>query len=236
MFGYHPARSGPPMRLLLVDDDSKLRRFVQSGLRECGFECETAANAEEARALITRPESFDLVLLDVLMPGQDGWQFIEELRRGGDQTPVIFLTAAAGVDERVRGLRLGADDYVSKPFELRELLARIEAVLRRRDILPPLVVGDLRLDRAHRVLERGGQRIDTSPREFEVLQALFEARGEVLSRGELLRNVWGIEFDPETNVVEVAIARLRKRLGNEGRTRIETVSEKGYRLKAGEPQ
>lgn len=222
------------MRILLVDDDPKLRRFVQRGLVEHGFACDTAADAVEARALLGRGIPYDLVLLDVLMPGVDGWRFIEELRASGDATPVIFLTAAAGVDERVRGLRLGADDYVSKPFELRELLARIEAVLRRRDTLPPLVAGDLRLDRAHRVLERDGRRVETSPREFELLQALVEARGEVLSRAELLRRVWGIEFDPETNVVEVAIARLRRRLGSAGRARIETVTGQGYRIEAGE--
>ncbi len=221
------------MRILLVDDDPKLRRYVQRGLEEHGLACETAADAAEARTCVARGGPFDLLLLDVLMPGEDGWRLLEELRAGGDPTPVIFLTAVAGVDDRVRGLRLGADDYVSKPFELRELLARIEAVLRRRDALLPLVVGDLRLDRAHRVLERDGQRIETSPREFELLQALAEARGEVLSRAELLRRVWGIGFDPETNVVEVAIARLRRRLRSGGRAHIETVTGKGYRLSAG---
>lgn len=225
---------GPPLKLLVVDDDAKLRGLMRRGLTESGFGCEVAADAEEALRLLAQEGPFDLMLLDVLMPGRDGWQLLQDLRGAGDLTPVIFLTALHAVDERVRGLRLGADDYIIKPFELRELLARIEAVLRRRDSVPPLEVGDLSLDRAHRTVTRGGQRIEVSPREFEVLQALAEARGAVLSRAELLRRVWGIEFDPQTNVVEVAVARLRRKLGGAGRARIETVTGQGYRLRAGE--
>ena len=220
------------MKLLVVDDDPKLRGYMERGLSDSGIECATAGDADEAAVLLEERGPFDAILLDVMMPGRDGWEFLEELRRGGDETPVLFLTARHAVEERVKGLRLGADDYIIKPFELRELLARVEAVTRRRDAVPCLEVADLRIDRAHRVVERGGLRVETSPREFEVLQALAEARGGVLSRAELLRRVWGITFDPETNVVDVAVARLRRKLGPAGRARIETVVGRGYRLVA----
>jgi len=143
---------------------------------------------------------------------------------------VIFVTARRGVEDRVKGLRTGADDYLLKPFEFDELLARIEAVARRRAAVPVLVFGDLRIDVARRIVERAGERIDLSPKEFDLLRMLAEAKGRTVSRTELLNVVWGIRFDPETNVVDALVARLRRRVDRRGTPMIETVIGEGYRL------
>ncbi len=224
------------MRLLVVDDDPKFRGYMQRGLVDCGYECRTAADAEEAERLLvgTDAEPFDLILLDVMMPGRSGWELLDDLRRNGLSTPVIFLTARHAVEERVKGLRLGADDYVIKPFEFAELLARIEVVARRAGALAVLEAGPLRVDVAHRTVEYDGLRIEVSPREFELLHALLEADGRTLSRAELLERIWGIGFDPETNVVDVLVARVRRKLGPRGRGLVETVVGEGYRLRAPE--
>lgn len=224
-------RRALPERVLVIDDDPKLRGYIRQGLEESGVACRTAASAEEAaRELAESPGAFDLFLLDVMMPGRSGWEMLAELRAGGDQTPVIFLTARQGVEDRVRGLQLGADDYVIKPFELRELLARMEAVHRRRRPLSVLEVADLRIDLARRVVERGGERIEMSPREFDLLHALARAPGRVMSRAELLKEAWGIDFDPGTNLVDVQVARLRRKLHRAGPPVIHTVIGEGYRL------
>jgi len=170
------------------------------------------------------------MLLDISMPEQSGWEFLEELREAGEEIPVIFLTAHHTVEERVRGLRMGADDYVLKPFEGPELIARIEAVVRRRESLPVFTVGELRIDLGRRLVERGGERIEVSPREFDVLGELVQARGKILSKSDLLSRVWGMDFDPGTKVVEVQVARLRRKLGRNQPALIETVVGKGYRV------
>lgn len=218
------------MKVLVVDDDPKLRDTLRRGLAESGIECDLAADADEAAARVARNGPYALLLLDVMMPGRSGYEFLEALRAGGDETPVLFLTARNEVDDRVRGLRLGADDYVIKPFELRELLARMEAVLRRHEHVRKLEVGDVVLDPVHRTVVRRGERVELSPREFEVLLALAEAPGRVLSRAVLLQRVWGIEFDPGTNLVDVQVARLRRKLHRSGPPIIETVIGEGYRL------
>lgn len=222
----------PPVNLLLVDDDPKFRGFMQKGLRESGMSIETAASGEEATRLLEErgPGSFDLLLLDVMLPRSTGWDVLERLRKRGDPTPVIFLTARSAVEERVKGLSLGADDYVIKPFEFSELLARIEAVRRRHANSSTLVIGGLRMDLEHRVVDCRGVRIEMSPREFELLLTLARAKGRVLSRGELLKQVWGMEFDPRTNVVNVLIARLRRRLDAWLPGLIRTVVGEGYLL------
>ena len=221
------------MRLLVVDDDPKFRGFVRRGLTESGIDCATAGDASEALDVIADADagSFDLLLLDVMMPGRTGWELLEELRGKGIMTPVIFLTARHEVEERVKGLRLGADDYIIKPFEFSELLARVDAVLRRGAPVT-IEVADLRVDFSRRVAERGGRRIELSPREFGVLCALAKARGEPVSRKALLEDVWEIGFDPGTNVVEVSIARLRRKLELYGARMIATVAGEGYRLTA----
>jgi len=212
--------------LLIVDDDAKFRGYISRGLEESGIQCATAGDPDEAMLLLDE-QRFDLILLDVMMPGRSGWEFLEELRKDGDTTPVIFLTARQAVDERVKGLRLGADDYIIKPFEFSELLARIEAVVRRRPNLT-VALGDLKLDLSKRTVERAGRRIDVSPQEFDLLRVLVEARGRVLSRAELLRDVWNIDFDPGTNVVQVQVARLRRKLEASGGPLIQTVVGQGY--------
>jgi two-component system copper resistance phosphate regulon response regulator CusR len=220
------------MNLLLVDDDPKFRGFMQKGLQESGMRVDTAGSGEQALELLHgRPSgSFDLLLLDVMLPKSSGWDVLEQLRQGGDPTPVIFLTARSAVEERVKGLMLGADDYVIKPFEFSELLARIEAVRRRHANSTKLLVGDLSLDLERRVVECRGLRIEMSPREFELLLTLARAKGRVLSRSELLQAVWGMEFDPGTNVVNVLIARLRRRLEAWAPNLVRTVVGEGYLL------
>jgi two-component system copper resistance phosphate regulon response regulator CusR len=220
------------VHLLLVDDDPKFRNTIQRGLGESGMQVETAASGEAASELLRErgPGTFDLLLLDVMLPRSTGWDVLEELRRRGDQTPVIFLTARSAVEERVKGLMLGADDYVIKPFEFSELLARIEAVHRRHSRAANLVVGVLSLDLERRVVECRGVRIEMSPREFELLLALARAKGRVLTRSELLAKVWGMEFDPGTNVVNVLVARLRRRLDVWAPNLIRTVVGEGYVL------
>lgn len=220
------------MKILIVDDDPKLRGFVAKGLETHGIDSVSASDGAEALTVLERSVSDrpDLILLDVMMPGKSGMEFLEELRRRGHDLPVIFVTARRGVEDRVKGLRIGADDYVLKPFEFDELLARIEAVIRRRQSVPVFEFGDVRIDVARRIVERAGQRIDLSPKEFDLLRTLAEARGRVVSRTELLKVVWGITFDPETNVVDALVARLRRRIDRGGASLIDTVIGQGYRL------
>jgi two-component system copper resistance phosphate regulon response regulator CusR len=221
------------LRLLVVDDDPKLRSYLRQGIEENGIECHVAADAEQALAALRQETAFDLVLLDVMMPGRSGWDLLAELRSGGDETPVIFLTARNAVDERVKGLRLGADDYIIKPFAFSELMARIDAVVRRRRPERTLQIEDLGIDLDERRAWRGSRSIETSPREFELLRTLAEAQGQVLSRSQLLRSVWGIDFDTGTNVVEVLVARLRRKLDCSGTALLRTVPGEGYRLGPG---
>ena len=224
----------PGVQVLIVDDDPKLRAYVAEGLAACGIASRAVAGADEALALLQddAAPTPDVVLLDVMMPERDGWQVLEALRAAGRDVPVIFVTARRAVQDRIHGLRLGADDYILKPFEFDELLARIDAVLRRREGPRVLAAGELRLDLDARTAERQGRRLELSPREFDVLRVLLERRGRVVTRTELLERVWGIRFDPQTNVVDTAIARLRRRV-DRGRTPlIETVIGEGYRLAA----
>jgi two-component system OmpR family response regulator len=221
------------VKILIVDDDPKLRGFVSQGLAQHGIECLAAGDGEEAARVLaaagaTKP---DLILLDVMMPGRSGVEFLDDLRSHGSEIPVIFVTAKRAVEDRVKGLRTGADDYILKPFEFDELLARIEAVVRRRQSIPIFEIGDLRIDVGRRIVERGTERIELSPKEFDLLRTLAEGRGRTVSRQELLRVVWGINFDPETNVVDALVARLRRRLDRSGPPLVETVIGEGYRLR-----
>ena len=222
------------MRLLVVDDDPKFRSFVASGLEQSGNECETMPDGGAALERLSVPgkPGFDLILLDVMMPVKNGWEFLNEIRERGRETPVIFVTARDSVEERVKGLRLGADDYIIKPFAFEELLARIDSVVRRRKSLAPIEIGDLRLDLAHRSVVRAGLKVDLSPREFDLLRVLLTSPDKVFSRAELLLEVWGIDFDPGTNVVDVHVARLRRKIDSAGVPLIQTVRGEGYRLAA----
>lgn len=209
---------------------------MRKGLQESGLTVETVESAEEASRTLTEAGTgaFDLLLLDVMLPESTGWDLLEELRERGDPTPVIFVTARGAVEERVKGLRLGADDYVIKPFEFSELVARIEAVRRRHAAPSVLTVGPLNLDLERHAVTCRGVRIEMSPREFELLLTLVKARGRVLTRSELLKSVWGMEFDPGTNVVNVLIARLRRRLEAWLPDSIRTVVGEGYVLDVAE--
>ena len=216
--------------VLVVDDDSSLRRFVKAGLEDLGILTEAAANADEAEQVLAARPSINLMLLDVMMPGRSGWELLQQLREAGNEIPVIFLTARQEVDERIRGLKMGADDYMIKPFEFQELLARIEAVMRRQVNPTEFRVGDLKIDLPERIVERDGTQITTTDQEFRLLRVLVEAGGEVVSRADLLKKVWNMDFDPGTNILEVQIARLRRKIDSFEPPLIQTVTGHGYRL------
>ena len=229
------ARSSPrnlpytaPVRILIVEDDPKLRSFLRQGLEEQSYECVEAASVEQAQAALQ--EAFDLVLLDVMLPDGEGWQVLKGLREHDRSTAVIFLTARSLVDERVQGLEMGADDYVIKPFEFRELLARIHVVMRRRNESAVVQWGALRVDALSRQVHHDSRAVDLSPKEFALLHYLVVAGERVVPREELLRKVWMLDFDPGTNVVEVGVARLRRKIDHSGPERIETVTGEGYRM------
>lgn len=219
------------MRVLVVDDDPKLRDYVHAGLIESGMQCETAADAEAALDILRNDiRGFDVILLDVMLPAMTGWDLLEKIREIGRETPVVFVTARDTVEERVKGLKLGAEDYVIKPFAFSELVARMEVVVRRRKSLPPIEVRDVKLDLVSRAAYRNSHKIDLSPREFDLLLALVRAEGRTLTRADLLRDVWGFEREPETNLVDVHIGRLRRKLDRFGPSLISTVRGEGYRI------
>jgi DNA-binding response OmpR family regulator len=220
------------LNVLVIDDDDAFREFLTLALREEGHEPTAASSAEAGKAVLEeRPtEFFDVILLDVEMPGASGWDVLMGLREVGDETPVIFVTGREAVEERVKGLRMGADDYVVKPFEIAELLARMEAAVRARRALTRLRFGDLVVDQARRKVHRGEMQVDLSPREYDLLHALIEARGELVTREKLLQQVWDMRFDPGTNVLDVHIGRVRRKLDRHGPPLIQTVRGKGYKL------
>ncbi|MEM7305168.1 MAG: response regulator transcription factor [Planctomycetota bacterium] len=227
----------PDLRALIIDDDSDFLVFISTSLDEAGVDHVTAPNAEEGLRILDDEASgtFDIVLLDVTMPGRSGWDVLMEVREKGNEVPVIFVTSLAMVEQRVKGLELGADDYLVKPFEFEELIARMNAVIRRRNSLAPIDYGDVHLDLVRRKVKRAGNAIDLTPREYDLLVALVRADGEVLSREDLLREVWDIDFNPGTNAVDVHLGRLRKKLDRHGRMLIETVWGEGYRIRRAEP-
>jgi len=219
------------MRLLVIEDEKKAGEYLKKGLEESGFTVDVAANGIDGlhHALA---EAYDLVVLDVMLPGIDGWEVLRRLRANKD-TPVLLLTAIDELEERVRGLELGGDDYLVKPFAFVELLARIRTLLRRgppRDI-EHVHIGDLEIDAVRRRVHRSGQRIDLTPKEFAFLQRLARRRGEVLSRTQIASYVWDMNFDSDTNVVEVAIRRLRAKIDDGHDLKlIHTVRGMGYVL------
>jgi two-component system, OmpR family, copper resistance phosphate regulon response regulator CusR len=222
------------MAILIVEDEAKTLAYLCKGLGESGFAVDSAADGEQGLwSLSTR--RYELVVLDVTLPKLDGWALVERLRRGDDQTPVLFLTARDSIQDRVKGLTLGADDYLVKPFAFSELLARIRSVLRRS--LPrqveALVVADLEIDPARRRASRGRQRLDLTPKQFSLLSLFARREGEVLSRTLLAEEVWDINFDSDTNVVDVAIRRLRSKVDDPFEQKlIHTVRGVGYVMEA----
>lgn len=219
------------MRVLLVDDDPDFQALVVRGLKKAGIDCQPALDGSAARELLESGQRFDLILLDVNMPRQSGWEVMDEWRERGRDTPVIFLSGLDEASQRVRGLDVGADDYISKKAPMEELVARIKAVVRRFRSMPRVEYADLSLDVMRRAVTRGGRSIDLSPREFDLLRALVAEPGRIWTRAEILQEVWGIAFDPETNVVNVHIARLRAKLDRHGPPLIQTVKGEGYRLR-----
>lgn len=223
------------MRILLVEDDQTVRNFVAKGLSEAGHLVEQVDNGKDGLALAIS-EKFEIVILDRMLPGGvDGLHILETLRRQGNLTPVLLLSALSDVDEKVAGLKAGADDYVAKPFSFSELQARIDALVRRNrnEILPQtrLTVGDLEIDLLSRGVKRAGQRIDLQPREFRLLEFLMRHAGQVVTRTMLLEGVWDYHFDPQTNVIDVHVSRLRQKIDKPfGRPLVHTIRNAGYML------
>ena len=202
------------MRVLLVEDDSTIADFVGNGLREAGFAVERAADGRTGLQLAAAGP-FDAAIVDVMLPQMDGLALIDALRAKGIRTPVLILSAKRTVDDRVRGLQRGGDDYLTKPFDFAELLARVQALIRRATGASEptrLAAGDLTLDLLTRKVQRGTQAIDLRPREFALLEYLMRNAGRVVSKTSILSHVWGYNFDPNTNVVDVLVSRLRDRI------------------------
>jgi len=224
------------VRILVAEDDQVIADFVSHGLREAGYAVDVASTGPDAlkKAL---EGGYDAAVMDVMLPGLDGLSVIEQLRAKRQQTPVLILSARHTVDDRVKGLQAGGDDYVTKPFAFAELLARLQALLRRSaGTTEPtrLVVGDLTLDLLSRKVERGGRAIELRPREFALLEYLMRHPGRVLSKTMILSHVWGYSFDPGTNVVDVLVSRLRDQVDEGFATKmIHTVRGAGYVLKVG---
>jgi two-component system OmpR family response regulator len=224
------------MRILLVEDDPTVGGFVSKGLREAGHVVERADNGKDGLFLAVS-EAFDAIVLDRMLPGGiDGLRILEMLRSQNNTTPVLLLSALTEVEERVAGLKAGGDDYLTKPFAFSELLARIEALSRRgRSDAPQtkLLVGDLEMDLLSRGVKRAGQKIDLQPREFRLLEYLMRHAGQVVTRTMLLEGVWDYHFDPQTNVIDVHVSRLRHKIDKPYPTAmIHTVRNAGYMLRA----
>lgn len=226
------------MRVLLVEDEERVASFIAKGLEGAGYVAELARTGEEALAHVGANGPVDLILLDVGLPGIDGFDVLAEIRKTDQTTPVIMLTARSDVPSRVRGLDLGADDYLPKPFDFDELIARIRAQLRHahQPLASVLETGDLRLDLKTRQAARGERVASLTSREFALLEFLMRHEGQVLSRSQILGSVWGYHFDPQSNIVDVYVGYLRGKLDGEGEeTIIETVRGGGYRLRVPGP-
>jgi two-component system OmpR family response regulator len=227
------------MRILVVEDDRDVAGFAVKGLKEAGHVVEHADNGRDG-LFMAASEMFDAIVLDRMLPGGiDGLRLLETLRSQGNNTPVLFLSAMAQVDDRVRGLKAGGDDYMTKPFAFAELLARVEALNRRGKGEGPvtkLVVADLEMDLLSRAVRRAGQKVDLQPREFRLLEFMMRHAGQVVTRTMLLEGVWDYHFDPQTNVIDVHVSRLRQKVDKPFPIAlIHTVRNAGYMLRAEAP-
>ena len=224
------------MKVLLVEDNERVTQFVIKGLKESGHTADHAANGRDGMFLAAS-EPYDVIIMDRMLPGDiDGLAIIEALRKSGKRTPILILSALSDVDERIRGLRAGGDDYLTKPFAFGELLARLDALTRRAQgegASTKLEVGDLRIDLLTRKVTRGDRNIALQPREFKLLEYLMRHADHVVTRTMLLENVWDYHFDPQTNVVDVHISKLRQKIDADfERPLLRTVRNAGYTLTA----
>ena len=223
------------MRILIVEDDREAASYIRKGLRESGHVADHAGDGEEGLEM-ARAAEYDVLVVDRMMPRMDGLSMIEALRGDEDRTPVLILSALGEVDNRVEGLKAGGDDYLVKPYAFAELLARVEALARRRDpeaVRTKLVVGDLEMDLLARTVIREAEEILLQPREFRLLEFLMKHSGQVVTRTMLLEKVWDYHFDPQTNVIDVHISRLRSKIDRPfDRALMHTVRGAGYRLQA----
>src|SRR5438552_11740607 len=222
------------MRILLIEDEKKTAAFLTKGLREDGVKVDVARDGETGLEL-ARASKFDLLIVDVMLPKKDGWAVVAELRSAGVSTPVIFLTARDSVRDRVKGLELGADDYLVKPFAFSELLARVHSLLRRAPARYPeqLQIEDLEIDTRRNRAVRSGVALNLTPKEFLLLAHLARSAGQVVSRTEIAEHVWDIDFNADTNVVDVVVRRLRAKVDDPFKTKlVHTIRGVGYVLKA----
>jgi len=222
------------VRILVIEDDDAVADYIRKGLDEIGYTVDIATNGKDGLFLATS-ETYDALIVDRMLPQVDGLTLVQTLRASDKIVPVLFLSALGEVDDRVRGLEAGGDDYLTKPFAFSELKARIDALLRRRQpadtVLTELVVEDLRMDLLSRSVSRGNQDIELQPREFRLLEFLLRHAGQVVTRTMLLEQVWDYHFDPQTNVIDVHISRLRRKIDKGfDKSLLETVRGVGYRL------
>ncbi|MEY4708119.1 MAG: hypothetical protein RJB58_1842 [Pseudomonadota bacterium] len=223
------------MRILVVEDDLEAQRYLVQGLKESGHVVDEASDGETGLSL-SLSRSYDVAIIDRMLPKMDGLKVVAEMREHGNSTPVLFLSALSEVDDRVKGLKAGGDDYLTKPYAFVELLARIDALLRRRTpagVKTRLGVGDLELDLLTRAAKRNGTDIDLQPREFRLLEYLMRHAGQVVTRTMLLESVWEYHFDPQTNVIDVHISRLRAKIDKGFQAPLlHTVRGAGYMIRA----
>jgi len=220
------------MKVLVVEDEKRILQFVKKGLEEAGFTIDTCENGNDGLERATS-QAYDVVVLDIMLPGRDGLSVLRQLREKKNAVPVLLLTARTALDERVEGLNLGADDYLTKPFYVEELIARLHALGRRStgQTLTVLQTGELVVNLVTREVTHAGKDIRLTSREFELLEYLMRSPGRVFTRTQILEHVWSYDFDPNTNLVDVHIQRLRKKLGAAGDSLIETIRGVGYRFK-----